>query len=171
MKIGSAAVELEISRQWAPGPRGLLELWQHEGARTDRAFGFFSNDDLAWCPLAPERSIGELLVHIAHARAVTTYWLLAPMGTPPRSHSLESGVQPRAARSLLAIAGQELFRTLCDMPAERFDDPVVPFGERETRGVMALGMLKHELHHRGELHAYARVLGKRPVSLYAPILN
>jgi uncharacterized damage-inducible protein DinB len=35
--------------------------------------------------------------------------------------------------------------------------------------VMALGMLKHEIHHRGELQALARVCGRTVHSLYAPI--
>ena len=54
------------------------------------------------------------------------------------------------------------------VPAARFFDVIAPFGVPEHRGVMALGMFKHELHYRGELYALARMCHRDPPDLYAP---
>jgi uncharacterized damage-inducible protein DinB len=154
-----------------PDPNGVLELWRHEGARTDRAFGFFVDADVTWCPTPSDPPLAQLLMHIVHSRSVTVYWLLAPSATAANTHPEEPKGRADLAllRRRLASAGRSLFRVLAQLPPARFQDVIAPFGAPEPRGVMALGMLKHELHHRGELHAYARVLGKPIVPLYAPL--
>jgi uncharacterized damage-inducible protein DinB len=69
----------------------------------------------------------------------------------------------------LRIAQATLYRLLSETQPEQFDTEIAPFGALETRGLMAFGMLKHELHHRGELHALARVRGHSVCNLYDPV--
>ena len=71
------------------------------------------------------------------------------------------------AVAAVADCQRALFETLDTTAPERFRDVIAPFGVPEHRGVMALGMFKHDLHHRGELYAMARVRGRRPPDLYA----
>jgi uncharacterized damage-inducible protein DinB len=53
----------------------------------------------------------------------------------------------------------------------RWKEEVTPWGpdHKFTRDKLALAMLEHEVHHAGQLHVYARVAGKVPAMLYAPV--
>jgi uncharacterized damage-inducible protein DinB len=149
-----------------PDPDGLLEQWSHEGSRTLRLFAVFDDVDLAWAPVPGGRTVGELLRHVADGCDRTARCLLSEEPWSPLESPLRS---VEDARDRLQEAQRRLFEALRHLPAVRFEEEVQPFGRREMCGVMAFGMLKHELHHRGELQALAKIR-RRPVpSLYQPL--
>jgi uncharacterized damage-inducible protein DinB len=125
----------------------------------------FSDRDLAYRPQPGARSVGELIAYIAASYQLTRHWLTSDAPPP----TLESAPQLTVPRALASLTGRqvELFAALSTLPASRFFDVIAPFGVREHRGVMALGMFKHDLHHRGELYALARACGHAPPDLYA----
>jgi len=151
---------------WVPAPAGLLELWSHEAPRTERAFGYFRDGDLAF-RFDSGRSVGELLAHVVDSLRLTTHWLGHAHPAPPCAplHATTISEMSRAVRERRA----GLFATLDALSPADFDAFVAPFGVPEPRGVMAFGMLKHEIHHRGELYAMARACGRDVASLYAPM--
>ena len=159
--------ETVIRRLWTPDPGGLLELWQHEGARTRRTFGVFAESDLAFRPQAGARSVAELMQHLVQSYRVTHHWLVFESAAGLPQVNLPTSVAD--ATDLLKTAQRELFRALAETSPESFRVEIVPFGAREARGVMAIGMLKHEIHHRGELYALARVCGRTPPHLYEAV--
>jgi uncharacterized damage-inducible protein DinB len=152
---------------WTPDPAGLLELWRHEGPRTRRIFRVFANADLDFRPSAASRSVGELLGHIIRSYSVTRHWLLRDTEDGVPNKCLPASVEEAANRLMAAQNG--LFAVLEALTAASFLTEIAPFGVRETRAIMALGMLKHEIHHRGELYALARVRGLTPPGLYEPV--
>lgn len=154
-------------RRFAPDPLGLLELWRHEAPRTLRIFGVFLDEDLAYRAPGGGRSVGELLGHVIASYGSTGRWLIRDRReTPPTRPSISRVAD---AGQELARAQRDLFDALSRLAPEAFDEVVAPFGVAETLGVMAFGMLKHELHHRGELHALARVCARTVPSLYEPV--
>jgi uncharacterized damage-inducible protein DinB len=159
----SAAV---LRRRWTPDPEGLLELWRHEGARTRRLFRVFQREDLDYTPLPGTRTVGELMAHMIGAYRLTLQWLEDGLAAAAADPAPCDGEQ---ALAQLDAAQRALFSALGALPPEEFDREVAPFGVLETKGVMALGMLKHELHHRGELQMLARCCGHIPPSLYLPV--
>jgi len=158
---------MRLTRLWTPDPPGLLELWKHEGPRTVRAFTFFNDRDLAFRPQPGARSIGELQGHLVQSYSLTRHWLLHETSPVPQLASIPGSISE--SLRLLRIAQATLYSLLSETQPEQLDTEIAPFGVLETRGVMAFGMLKHELHHRGELHALARVRGRSVCNLYDPV--
>jgi uncharacterized damage-inducible protein DinB len=147
-----------------PDPAGLLEVWRHEAPRTLRIVSVFTDVDLPYRPALSARSIGELCEYLASSYDLTRHWLVhdtQPFVAAPATTSSVAQAMQR-----IADAQARVFDLLANFPAERFFDVIAPFGVPEHRGVMALGMFKHELHYRGELYSLARVCGHEPPDLY-----
>jgi uncharacterized damage-inducible protein DinB len=148
-----------------PEPAALLELWRHESPRTLAAVGSFVDADLGYRPSASSQSVGELCAYVADSYRLTEYWLAHD--TPPPEASRPTLTSVDRAAATVAECQQSLFAVLDALAPQRFHDVIAPFGVAEHRGVMALGMFKHDLHYRGELYALARVCGRQPPDLYA----
>lgn len=147
-----------------PDPAGLLEVWCHEAPRTLAIVSVFKDEDLPYRPALSARSIGELCDYLASSYDLTRHWLVHDMQPFVAEPFHVSGVA-QALRHV-SDAQARLFTALSEVDAERFFDVIAPFGVREHRGVMALGMFKHELHYRGELYSLARMRGHEPPDLY-----
>jgi uncharacterized damage-inducible protein DinB len=168
MEITSTPLSKEVIRRvWTPSPIGLLELWQHEAPRTARTFRIFSDEDLDYRPRPNDRSVAQVMQHIISSYLLTHHWLVHESSDDFRRVALPQNVT--IAATLLISAQHELFELLRAASDESFRVEIRPFGVRESRGVMALGMLKHELHHRGEMYSLARACGHTPPNLYDPI--
>lgn len=167
MAIISILPSEPIRRRWAPDPLGLVELWRHEAPRMVRLFGLLRNEDLDARGAEGSRSIGELLQHIIDSVWNTIEWSSGESGKQTSVTAQEIGDFVAA----LQCAYATLFATLDRLAAARFEEVIAPFGVPETRAVMALGMFKHELHHRGELQTLARIRGRSVPSLYAPVAS
>jgi hypothetical protein len=148
-----------------PEPGGLLELWRHESPRTLAAIRSFVDEDLAYRASESARSVGELCAYLADSYRLTEHWLTHE--TPPPEERRPPLTSVDQAMAILAERQRSLFAALDILAPDRFHDVIAPFGVPEHRGVMALGMFKHDLHYRGELYALARVRGHHPPDLYA----
>jgi uncharacterized damage-inducible protein DinB len=148
-----------------PEPAGLVELWRHESPRIVAAVRSLVDVDLAYRPSVSARSVGELCAYLADSYRLTEHWLVHDTPWPETRRPPLTSVDQAAA----TVAGcqQSLFAALDALAPQRFHDVIAPFGVPEHRGVMALGMFKHDLHYRGELYALARVCGHHPPDLYA----
>jgi uncharacterized damage-inducible protein DinB len=142
-------------------------VWAHEAPRTVRIVSIFDDCDLPFRPFDGARSIGELMAHLADSCQLTQHWLTATSAAWATTAIPPTDV----GRAVVAVADahRALFDTLRQLSNAEFNTVIAPFGAPEPRSVMALGMFKHELHHRGELYALARVRGHRPPGLYDQI--
>jgi hypothetical protein len=148
-----------------PEPAGLLELWRHESPRTLAAIRSFVDQNLTYRASGSDLSVGGLCAYVAESYRFTEHWLACD--APPRNARCPPLTSVNQAVETVAECQRSLFAALGTTAPERFRDIITPFGVPEHRGVMALGMFKHDLHYRGELHALARVCGHRPPNLYA----
>jgi uncharacterized damage-inducible protein DinB len=144
-----------------PEPAGLVELWR----RTVAAVRSFVDGDLGYRASGSAQSVAELCAYVADSYRLTEHWLAHDTPSPEvRRRPLTSVNQ---AVATVVACQQSLFAALDALVPQRFHDIIAPFGVPERRGVMALGMFKHDLHYRGELYALARVCGHHPPDLYA----
>lgn len=155
-----------LRRRFTPEPAALRELWAHEAPRIHRIVAVFDDDDLSMTAAPGSRSVAALVSHIAESARLTDAWIRArgepavtPEPEPPAGSVAELGNE-------VVVAHDALLEVLDATPADAFDVTVSPFGQPETLGVMAFGMFKHELHHRGELTALARLCGRTVPFLY-----
>src|SRR5262249_37251347 len=116
--ISTRHSEPALSRLWTPDPRGLLELWRHEGRRTLRTFGSFRDSDLGFRPQLGARTIAELFSHMIQSYWLTRHWLIFETATCMPEIAVAVSVD-RAAGGLKE-AQHELFATLEVVSAASF---------------------------------------------------
>ncbi|MCX7625256.1 MAG: DinB family protein [Candidatus Sumerlaeaceae bacterium] len=139
--------------------------------RTHRLARLFGDKELSLTPAAGSMSCAELLAHIVASR----HFLRGVLSeTEPRVELFKVPVRKDSAAALLgALADtyREVLAALDNMPEAWLETIIAPFGPdwQMSRFDMALLMLEHEIHHRGQLSVYARVAGMAPPDLYAPV--
>jgi uncharacterized damage-inducible protein DinB len=142
-----------------------------EAMRTQRLARVFADAVLALRPGEGSMSTAELLAHIVSSRNFlrgvfsesqpTTELFHVPVDTATVNHCLRELAQSyRAVKAALEACDETILR-----------QRIAPFGPawEMTRLELAQLMLEHEIHHRGQLSVYARVAGKVPPDMYAPV--
>lgn len=161
-------VEVAMTHTAHPTPAGLvspadfLTHWQGHRLLTRRVIGAFPEADLfAFTPAPPLRPFGGLAweVHGVSAYALqgltTNDW-----GEPVWEQ------QPGETREALLSAWDDLTRRLDaelpTVPAARYAEQLATGWGPMTGWKALMGMLDHEVHHRGQGYVYLRALGLTP---------
>lgn len=152
-------------------PGHFAERYTDTALRTLRLVRVFSDADMALRPGEGSMSTAEQVAHICASanfirglleeEAIAREWFDRPFDCSA------------AERAVAALTGmlQEVRAAAAQASLEQWAEIVEPFGPewRMSRGELAYVMMEHEIHHRGALHVYARVAGKIPPLLYAPL--
>jgi len=158
------------------GPAQMAESFRTVRRNTIAIAEECSEEQYAFRPAAGVRSVGELLAHIAvipawqiglHTDRVNHVDFATFGASLARAAEAERALTAKSAiLHALRTSGDEfaafLDRQTPDVLEERvtFPPPVKP--ESKTRFEMLLGVKEHEMHHRGQLMVYQRLLGIVP---------
>lgn len=145
----------------------FLAAWRHESASTARVLAELTDASLDYRLTPTYRPLGDLAWHIVTSpcQILSQAGLVydAPRkGTPrpPRASQIQSAYVD-AARALA-----EAVERTWDDAALRVEDQV--YGRSWPRGLTLDVMLRHEIHHRGQLTALMRGAGLRVPGVYGP---
>jgi uncharacterized damage-inducible protein DinB len=134
---------------------------------TRRAIEAIPADQLDFRPTPDIMTARELAIHI-----IGNYGFLAA-GMGENRWSLESFSVPGSLGSTEQLltafdAVYEGFRRQLDsFPDDGFQLVVKPFGVEQKISEMARDVAEHEIHHRGQLYVYLRLMGIKPPDLYS----
>ena len=140
-----------------------------EFQRTRRLAAAFTDADLDYRPTPEIMSAGEQFAHIIGGQK----FIASLMAGKTPDHTLFQTEAPSQVSQILegldqaSAQVQEAVRG-CDDAS--WQESVSPFGPHFTlpRGIMAVALVEHEIHHRGNLYVYARLCGHTPPPLYEP---
>jgi uncharacterized damage-inducible protein DinB len=139
--------------------------------RTIRLVRQFEDKDLGLRPGPGSMSTAEQIQHICGS-ANFIRGLLSEAEVKNEWFMREYDVSSvdAAVRSLFAALDEVRAASKKVDPA-LWTQEITPWGpdHKFTRDKLALAMLEHEVHHNGQLHVYARMSGKVPEMLYAPV--
>lgn len=146
----------------------VLATWASERLKTLQVWQSFRDDDLPWRP--PDngrrgRSVHEQFVHQCVSEDRWCSGMLGielAMPALPASETRRGFLQvyaDRSARRLAALGGQEV---------EWWNGTTRFFDTDRTRLWVVMRRLLHTAHHRGQLTAYLRCLGRALWSTYGP---
>jgi len=132
---------------------------------TGRVLEAVPDDQAAYRPHEKSMSAGELAEHIATA----DNWFLESIlaGSFRMEGGGSTGMAPSAAAALYKTRFPALLDQVRGMGGEDLAKPVDFFGMLNLPNVLYLNfLLKHSVHHRGQLSAYLRPMGAKVPSIY-----
>jgi uncharacterized damage-inducible protein DinB len=133
---------------------------------TRRAVAAIPDDKLDFRPTVEMMSARELALHL-----IGNYSFLAA-GMGENDWGLESFKLKgnyKSTQELVEVFDQLYRRTrgrLEQFPDDGFDLRVKPFGAEQKISSIAMGIAEHEIHHRGQLYVYLRLMGVTPPAMY-----
>jgi uncharacterized damage-inducible protein DinB len=152
------------------GREEFLREFGQQALRTIRLVRLFEDKDLGLRPGEGSMSTAEQIGHICASNNFVRGLLEDETVTTELFKKPYDVSSVAAAVRSLADAMRQVQRAARVVTQQRWDETVEPFGPdwRLSRGTLAGLMIDHEVHHRGQLHVYARIAGKTPPMVYAP---
>ena len=145
----------------------FLAAWRAESAQTVRVLDALTDTSLAQ-PVAPgHRNLGELAWHVATSIRGIAGWIGLKVDGPARKDVMPASAQGireayvGAARSLAALVES----TYTDDTLRQRDKV---YGQDWPRGLTLDVLLRHEIHHRGQMTVLMRQAGLAVPGVYGP---
>lgn len=144
----------------APHLDPFIRNWNRVHKQSARLMATAPNDKYDWKTCDSAMTLGGLLNHLYQAEAGIVNAALTGQfsreSAPPAQNSTDELV------AAFDKSHEELVAKVAALTPEALDEEIMPFGEKAgamTRGALLNVMLEHEIHHRGQLYVYLRMLG------------
>src|SRR6185503_3742274 len=136
-----------------------LRLWRRERAWSRQLVAAFPESAFGWRPASDAFSCGELVIHLIQSER---FWrrLLVEAAAGRRYDPFGlcgTAEQAETEAAFAAFTAEQLATAIVHHPVAGFVEPL---------GDMLWFMASHEVHHRGQLSAYAKMLGLPQPPLY-----
>ena len=146
--------------------RHFVAAWAAESEQTSRVLAELTDASLAQ-PVAPgHRNLGELAWHVATSVRGIAGWIGLKVDGPakkdpmPDAAGIKAGYE-RAAKSLAE-------RVEADYTDETLKQKDQVYGQEWPRGLTLDVLLRHEIHHRGQMTVLMRQAGLKVPGVYGP---
>jgi uncharacterized damage-inducible protein DinB len=141
-----------------------IRNWNRIHQQTTRVMALAPNDQYDWKPAETSMPLGELMNHLWRAEIGLAEGALTGKSSA-RPAPLSDSAEMVAA---FDKAHAELVERVAALTPEQLEETVTPFGpEYPMKRRVILTMLhEHEIHHRGQLYVYLRMLGCELPHLY-----
>lgn len=145
----------------------LLQSWHHEHGLSGKAIRAVPPGKIGMRPHEKSKSMGELCWHLAEAERFFVVKGLGvdvpgenpvPKETPPSTPAAMAEAFDRSHAALAAALEKK--------DAAWFGETVDFFSMKMSRAAVVETMLRHEIHHRGQLTVYLRLAGGKVPSIY-----
>lgn len=134
----------------------VIQDWKRVHAQTVKLMEVAPDDKYDWKPHETSMNLGALLNHISQAESGMVEAMVS--GLFPR----EFTSYDRTAQLIAAFnkSHEEALARVASISAAGWDEPISPFGPDRSFSRLSLLtlMLEHEIHHRGQLYVYLRML-------------
>lgn len=145
----------------------FLEDWKMETAATLRVFGTLTDRSLSQKAYTEGRSLGFIAWHIVLMMGEMGSKAGLPVEAPP-----EEMAEPRAAAEITA-AYERTSCSLADQLSKSWtnamlDDKVKMFGQVWKRSELLSSLVRHQVHHRGQMTILMRQAGLKVPGVYGP---
>jgi uncharacterized damage-inducible protein DinB len=143
----------------------LLETYDTERLKTLSVWSQFQDEDLAFRPEPRARTPHE---HMVHQHISEDTWLKNMLGIDLGEPPLPAEETRLAFLRKYADASGRRLERLRGMPEDWFEGAARFFDVERSRAWVLTRRIAHSAHHRGQLTAYLRLLGRSLYSTYGP---
>ena len=147
-----------------PETERFVRNWNRIHKDTSRALRTAPDEHLNWRPKEGMFTLGELVRHMPEAESAPVRSAIAG--------STQKGSLDLTDKSVTQIAAsfdrehEELVREVANLTLDQLSEEVEFHGQKMRRKVLLSAMTEHEIHHRGQLFTYYRLLGIEPPNLH-----
>ena len=139
--------------------------WNRIHKQTSRALRAAPDAHLEWRPGAGMFTLRELISHIPEAEFALVRSALAGSTKTERLDLAHQTVAQIA--DAFDAQHEQLVEEVSRLSLEQLNEEVEFHDKRMRRKVLLAGVTEHEIHHRGQIFTYYRLLGIEPPNLYA----
>lgn len=143
----------------------LLETYDTERLKTLSVWSHFGEEDLRFRPEPRARTLHE---HMVHQCLSEDTWFKGMLGIDLGEPPLPAEETRLAFLHKYAEASTRRLERLREMPEDWFEGPIRFFDVERSRAWVLTRRIAHSAHHRGQLTAYLRLLGRSLYSTYGP---
>jgi uncharacterized damage-inducible protein DinB len=143
----------------------LLETYDTERLKTLSVWSQFRDEDLSFRPEPRARTPRE---HMVHQCVSEDLWLRTMLGIDLGAPPLPAEETRLAFLHEYAEASAKRLEALRGMGNDWFEDATRFFDVERSRAWVLTRRIAHSAHHRGQLTAYLRLLGRSLYSTYGP---
>jgi uncharacterized damage-inducible protein DinB len=143
----------------------LLETYDTERLKTLSVWSLFGDADMAYRPESRARTPHEHMVHQCQSEDI---WMRTMLGVDTGEPALPAEETRLAFLRRYATASERRLELLRAKPEEWFEADTRFFDVTRSRAWVLTRRIAHSAHHRGQLTAYLRVLGRDLYSTYGP---
>jgi uncharacterized damage-inducible protein DinB len=143
----------------------LIETYKTERIKTLSVWSQFSDDDMEYRPESRARTPHE---HMVHQCVSEDNWMKKMLGVDANLPALPSPESRIEFIRWYAKLAEIRLQHLRSKSNEWFEEKTTFFEVTRTRAWILTRRIAHTAHHRGQLSAYLRILGKDLYSTYGP---
>jgi uncharacterized damage-inducible protein DinB len=129
------------------------------------AWAMFRDEDLSWRPAPRARSVHEQMVHQCVSEDA---WMKNFLGIDLNESPLPATETRYEFMTKYADASARRLQSLKNMPDSWFEETARFFDVDRSRAWIFVRRIAHSAHHRGQLTAYLRSIGRELYSTYGP---
>ncbi len=145
----------------------FVRVWADESATTRRVLQELSDETVVYRPHSSVRSLGELAWHVVTAIREIAGLTGLPLTGPDKSMAAPERAGP--IQAAYQSAAHELARLVrARWSADDLDQIDAVYGEAWPRRQTLDTLVRHEIHHRGQIALMLRLAGSRVPSIYGP---
>jgi len=146
----------------------LIQSYETERLKTLSVWSMFRDEDLAWRPADPQRRGRSVLEQMVHQCVSEDLWFKNMLGADLGRKPLPEKETRLEFLATYARASQERAARLRQNADAWWEESVAFFEVPRSRAWVMTRRLTHSSHHRGQLTAYLRMLGREVYSTYGP---
>lgn len=142
----------------------MFANWHRIHKQTTRVMASAPDDQYGWRPHETAMTLGELMNHLFQAEM----GLAEAVVTGVYPHEFPSYSTTAELIAAYDTSHDEAVSRLKGLAPEAWQETIAPFGPQAVmpRLVVLNLALEHEIHHRGQLYTYLRILGCEVPSLF-----
>ena len=143
----------------------LVETYRTERIKTLSVWSQFSDDEMEYRPEARARTPHE---HMVHQCISEDNWMKKMLGVDTKESALPAIEGKLEFIKWYAKVSELRLKELSSKPDDWFEETTEFFEVSRSRAWVLTRRIVHTSHHRGQLSAYLRILGRDLYSTYGP---
>ncbi len=143
----------------------LISTWNRVHKQSLRVMSVVPADRMDWRPSEGMFTMRELVWHLPESELGFVRTAMA--GSTEKVALDLSTSSPEEIVSVFEDQHKRLVEEVATLDEEKMNEEIEVFNRRMRRKILLWSMTEHEIHHRGQLYTYLRLVGVAPPGLFS----